>query len=353
MKKIKFACLALSMLGVVASLTSCDRREKVVIWTSTEDYNVALMKEKFAEKFPEYNIIIEEMSTSTIAQRVKAEKEDSSCDIVFCEEYGYMEMLIEAGALDSIEGDYDISRYTEKTVPSTTNKYVLPCLMTGGGVIVNNKVLNDRGLAKPHTYAELLSPAYKDLICMANPTSSGTGYMFYYSLVKAWGEQQAVAYFTALKGNVVDFTSSGSGPVNKLVGEEVAVGFGMISQAVNKINGGNSDLEILFFNQASDPGAPYNLYGNGIVKGKKARTTVIDDVTRNPVKEVMDYLDSYYTNESCSRFYPEPVFKGAVYSVENFPTNIPYADMTGNNLTAKDHLNTVWNETVMANSNNN
>ena len=287
------------------------------------------MQKCFKEKFPSYNVVIEYMSTSNIAAKVIEEGSSSDCDIVFAEEYGYMEKMIEAGVLDSIEGDYDLSRYVDDSVPASVNKYVLPNIKTGGAIIINKKVLEDKGLAKPTSYLDLLDPSYKGLVSMASPKSSGTGYMFLYSLVKAWGETEALTYFDGLTSNILAYTSSGSGPVNALVNREVAVGFGMISQAVTKINDGNKDLEILFFEE----GAPFNLYGNAIVKGKKQRQAV---------KDVMDYLDSYYTNESNKQFYPEPVLKGADYQIANFPTNITYADMAGNNLSAKEALLAKW-----------
>ena len=258
------------------------------------------------------------------------EGSSSDCDIVYAEEYGYLEKMIGAGSLDSIKGDYDLTRYVDDAVPASVNEYVLPALRTGGGVIVNNYVLEQNGLEKPTSYNDLLDPKYKDLVSMASPKSSGTGYMFLYSLVKAWGETEALSYFDSLTPNILAYTTSGSGPVNALVNREVAVGFGMISQAVDKINGGNNELEVLFFEE----GAPCNLYGNAIVKGKKAKTAV---------KEVMDYLDSFYTNESNRLYYPEPVLKNTNYNVANFPENIQYADMTGNNLAAKEALLAKWN----------
>ena len=330
MKSIKFAIAALSLLGMSVSLIACgSSKQKVVIYTSTEDYNMELMKKCFDEQFPNYNVVIEYMSTSNIASKVIEEGASSECDIVFAEEYGYLEKMIAAGVLDNIKGDYDLSRYLDDTVPASVNEYVLPNIRSGGGVIINNYVLQQRGLAKPTSYADLLSPDYRGLVSMASPKSSGTGYMFLYSLVKAWGETEALAYFDSLTPNVLAYTTSGSGPVNALVNREVAVGFGMISQAVTKINDGNSELEILFF----DEGAPCNLYGNAIVKGKKANQAV---------KDVMDYLDSFYTNESNKLYYPEPVLKNTNYNVPNFPTNIVYADMTGNNLEAKEALLAKW-----------
>ena len=330
MRRITRLLCAVLTLGVFLTATACGKKNnKVTIYTSTEDYNMELLQKKLDEQFPKYDIVIEYMSTSNIASKVIEEGSSSDCDIVFCEEYGYLEKMISAGVLDSIKGDYDLTKYTDDAVPASINEYALPCLRTGGGVIINNQVLESRGIAKPTSYEDLLKPEYKGLVSMASPKSSGTGYMFFYSLVKAWGETKALEYFDNLTPNILAYTTSGSGPVNALVNREVAVGFGMISQAVTKITDGNKDIEILFFEE----GAPYNLYGNAIVKGKKANKAV---------KDVMDYLDSYYTNESCRLFYPEPVIKGADYNVANFPTTIKYADMTGNNLTNKEALLAKW-----------
>ena len=330
MKITKSLLFTLLLAGTAFVSTGCSKNNNTVtIYTSTEDYNVALMKKCLGEKFPDYKIVIEEKSTSEIAAQVIEEGSSSACDIVFAEEYGYLEKMIGQGVLDSIKGDYDLSRYLDDTVPASVNEYVLPNIRCGGGIIINKKVLEDRGLTKPTSYNDLLDSSYRGLVSMASPKSSGTGYMFLYSLVKAWGETEALSYFDSLTPNVLAYTTSGSGPVNALVNREVAVGFGMISQAVDKINGGNNELEVLFFEE----GAPCNLYGNAIVKGKKAKTAV---------KEVMDYLDSFYTNESNRLYYPEPVLKNTNYNVANFPENIQYADMTGNNLAAKEALLAKW-----------
>ncbi len=330
MRKIKTPLCLFLMLGTALISVACSSgKDKVTIYTSTEDYNMEFMQKCLDEKFPDYDIVIEYMSTSNIAAKVIEEGESSDCDIVYGEEYGYLEKMIAEGALDSIEGDYDLSRYLEDTVPESVNKFALPTIRSGGGIIVNTKVLADHNLTEPTSYSDLLDPAYNGLVSMASPKSSGTGYMFLYSLVKAWGEAEALTYFDNLTPNILAYTTSGSGPVNALVNREVAVGFGMISQAVTKINDGNNELKVLFFEE----GAPCNLYGNAIVKGKKANKAV---------KEVMDYLDSFYTNESNKLYYPEPVLKNTNYNVPNFPANIQYADMTGNNLEAKEALLAKW-----------
>ena len=329
MKKFKMGLSALALIGASLVSTGCGKGQKVTIYTSTEDYNIEFLQKSLEEQFPKYEIVIESMSTSNIAAKIIEEGEGSDCDIVYAEEYGYLEKMIAEGVLDSIEGDYDLTRYTDDTVTDRTNKYVVPAIRSGGGVIVNTKVLEAKHLAEPTSYADLLAPAYKDAVSMASPKSSGTGYMFLYSLVKAWGETEALAYFDSLAENVLAFTTSGSGPVNALVQEEVAVGFGMISQAVTKINEGNKDLKILFFEE----GAPCNLYGTSLVKGHKANKAA---------KEVLDYIDSTFNDATCAKYYPEVILKGAKYNVENFPENIQYSNMEGNNLAAKEALLAKW-----------
>lgn len=317
MKKILILLCAISLLFVACFATACGEKKPTVnIYTSTEQYNMDYLQKCLNEKFPDYKVVVTYMSTGDIASKVKNEGELSDADIVYAEEYAYLQILIGAGVLDGIAGDYDMTKYTAETVPASMKDYVLPSMKQGGCIVVNKKVLTERGLTKPTSYQDLLDPKYKDLICMPSPVSSGTGYMFYYSLVKAWGEEAALTYFSNLNNNILEFSTSGSTPMNKLVQKETAIGLCMLCTAVEKINAGNTDLEILFF----DEGAPYNLYGNVFVKGKKSRAEV---------KEVMDYLESFYTNEACKLFYPETILEGVTYTMENHPADIYYADMDG------------------------
>jgi iron(III) transport system substrate-binding protein len=103
----------------------------------------------------------------------------------------------------------------------------------------------------------------------------------------------------------------------------------MTAQAVEKINGGNNELEILFFEE----GSPYSLYGSSVVKGKETRTEVM---------EVMDYIVSSYIAESCEAFYPEQIYKDVQFEKPNFPKNIIYSNMDNNTLKQKENLLKKW-----------
>ena len=320
------AMLVCAMLFGCVMLTSCgDDRRKIVIYTSVEDFQIEYMQAKFAEKFPDYNIIIEYKSSGDHAATLKSAGKNAGCQITHNLEYGYAAELAAAGVLADLTGIVDFTKYTSDASLST---YYAPELRNGGAIIVNRTVLEEKGLPVPASYEDLLNPAYKDLISMPNPKASGTGYMFLLSLVNAWGEEAAFAYFDKLSDNVLAFTSSGSGPVNALVGKEVAIGLGMTAHAVQEINDGEN-LEVIFFEE----GSPYSLYGQGIIAGCE---------TDEAVLEVFTYLAGELSEELCASFYPEKIFADKDFTLEKFPQNIPYADMRNNTPERKAELLAKW-----------
>ena len=318
--------LAVAMILGCVMLSSCgDSRKKIVIYTSVEDFQIEYMQAKFAEKFPDYNIIIEYKSSGDHAATLKSAGKNAGCHITHNLEYGYAAELAAAGVLADLNGIVDFTCFTADTALST---YYAPELRNGGAIIVNKTVLEEKGLPMPTSYEDLLNPVYKDLISMPNPKASGTGYMFLLSLVNAWGEEAAFAYFDQLAENVLSFTSSGSGPVNALVGKEVAIGLGMTAHAVQEINDGEN-LEVIFFEE----GSPYSLYGQGIIAGSE---------TDEAVLEVFKYLAGELTVELCENFYPEKIFSDKDFTLENFPQNIQYADMSNNTPERKAELLAKW-----------
>lgn len=323
-KRIITAALALVMLLSMLLCGCGSKKEHILIYTSVEDYVIADMNTRLKEEFPDYDITVEYVSTGNHAAKLLAEGKNTECDISYDLEYGYMEQLAQSGVLADLTS-YDQSIYPADTVVS--DNYLIQCRV-GGAIIVNTELLASKGLAEPTSYEDLLKPEYAGLISMANPKSSGTGYMFYKSLVNAWGEDEALAYFDALTPNILQYTSSGSGPVNALLQGEAAIGLGMTSHAVTQINEG-APLKVLFFEE----GSPFTLYGQSIIAGKE---------TRQCVKEVFDFLVNTYSYELNEKFFPEQIFNDVTFTVENYPENIVYADMSNNTIEEKTRLLDLW-----------
>ncbi|MFR7854013.1 MAG: extracellular solute-binding protein [Acutalibacteraceae bacterium] len=326
-KKLLSVILSALMLVSVAALAGCgSSKEKVIIYTAAEDYRIDHIRSRLSEQFPDYDVTIEYMSTGELAAKLISEGKSSACDIIYDLEYNYLLKLDKAGNLADVSGLCDEAQFTDDTIVS---KNYVPTYRNGGAIILNTDVLKEKGLAEPESYDDLLKPEYKGLISMPNPKSSGTGYMFYKSLVNAWGEEKALKYFDSLTENILSYTSSGSGPINSLIQKEVAIGLGMTPQAVTKINEGRTELKIKFF----DEGSPYCLYGQSIIKGKESKEAV---------KEVFKFLSGKLTEENTEKFCPEKIYKDKNFSVDNFPSDIKYADMSGDTPEAKEDLLAKW-----------
>lgn len=300
-----------------------DSSNKVVIYSGAEEYRNEYFKERLTEQFPDYDIVIEYMPTGNLAAKLAAEGTDTDIDIIYDLDYSYAG-LVEEYLCDL--SDYDQSIHTDDVI-AASGKYMAEC-RNGGAVIINPQVLAAKGLEEPTCYADLIKPEYKGLVSMPNPKSSGTGYMFVKNLVNVWGEEKAFEYFDALAENILQFTSSGSGPVNALVQGEAAIGLGMTAQAVTKINEG-ANLKILFFEE----GSPFSLYGYAMPEGKQ---------NKKAVREVFNFFYTNLVPEDKELFYPEKIYKDLDFAIENYPTNITYGDMSGNTTEEKTRLLENW-----------
>ncbi len=313
--KLKF--LLVIAFGILLTSCSNDKRPSVMIYSTAESFRNEMFQEELDKKFPEYNITIQYIPTGNCAARLKAEGTDIEADIIFESEYTYAEELKD---LFYDLSDYDFSKYLDEMVPE--HKKYATSIRYSGAIIVNEDVLREKGLEEPTSYEDLLDPKYKGLVSMPSPKASGTGYMFLKNLVNVMGEEEAFAYFDKLTYNILQYTSSGSGPVNALVQGEAAIGLGMTFQAVQEINKG-ANLKILFFEE----GAPWTTSVFAIVNGHQ---------DKEGVQEVFCYFFDELVQKDKEMFLPEHIYKDQNTVVENYPTNIVYGDMSNN--TAEERL---------------
>lgn len=325
MKKVFLLLLCgIIIAGVLPACSAAPADDnKVVIYSSDEDYINEYFAGRLKEQFPDYEITIEYLSTGENAAKLKAEGKETPCDIVWGLENGYLDALTDI--LADVSG-YDTSMYVED-MQVGGGKYLVAHRYSGC-IAINTQMLAERNLPAPTCYADLLKPEYKNLVAMPNPRSSGTGYIYLKSLVNAMGEDEAFAYFDQLADNVLQFTSSGSGPINSLVQGEIAVAMGMTSQAVIEINNGQP-FEILYFEE----GAPFTACGYAMIAGKE---------TSKAVKDVFDFFYNTLVQEEKDKYLPEQIFVDQVNTIENYPQPIPYSDMTGNNAAEKERLLAKW-----------
>jgi iron(III) transport system substrate-binding protein len=324
MKKIILSVMAVLLLG---TFVSCKKSgdTSVIIYTCTEDFRTEHMQELLKEKFHNYDITLQVLSTGNTAAKLKAEGTQTEADIILNLETGYMEGLQDILADLS---SFNISAFLPELVPSS--KRFIPWDKSSGAIVINRAKLEGAGLPVPATYQELLNPVYKGLISMPNPKTSGTGYMFLVSLINAWGEDAAFDYFDKLAENILQFTTSGSGPVNALIQGEAAIGLGMTLTAVNAINTRGMAFELFYFAE----GAPSITTSFGIIKGRE---------TRPVVKEVFQFAMTRLVTDDKELYCPEPVMVNQTNNIPNYPRNINYANMDGvYDISLKERLLEKW-----------
>ena len=310
MKKGLILLLLVTLLFTV--LADYGGKESIVICASSEQYRNDAMQEQLTERFPQYNIIVMYMSTGKAAAKVYAEGTGTEIDMLVGLETGYLHKI--SANLADISGRSRL-HYVEGVTPADNGNFWVTWERQAGAMIVNKDILAKYGLEAPQTYEDLLKPEYKGLIAMPDPKSSGTGYFFYKNWVNLWGEEGALEFVDKLYGNLKQFTESGSGPIKLLRQGEVAIGLALTFQAVSEINDGQP-FEIIY----PPEGSPYSLTGTAILEGHQ---------NKEGVQEVYDYIIHDFLIYDKENFSPEIIYEGQTIGLENYPENIPYADMTG------------------------
>jgi iron(III) transport system substrate-binding protein len=92
----------------------------------------------------------------------------------------------------------------------------------------NTELIAKKKLPIPKTWADLLNPAYKGEIQVANPASSGTAYTMVATLVQLMGEDKAFEYMKALHKNISQYTRSGTGPIKAAARGETTISISFV-----------------------------------------------------------------------------------------------------------------------------
>ena len=292
--------------------------ERVVIYTAAEDERIAYLQEELNKQFPETEIVIQSLGTGQLLTKLQAEGSNSDCDIFYDLEVVNAEIILNANPdMFADLADYDFSIYDASVTGYTDrhHKYAVNG-KTYGAFLVNKSVLEEKGLAVPATYEDMLKPEYAELISMPNPRSSGTGYSYYNGMVTILGQEEGLAYFEALNPNIMEYTTSGSAPAKAAVRGDVAIAYGLLWQCVNYANE-NENLMVV----VPDQGLAYDLFTMGMVSGHEEKPAV---------KEVFTYLYNELNKSQCAKFNPDIIYTDMpAAEIPNYPTGFGEITMEG------------------------
>ena len=132
------------------------------------------------------------------------------------------------------------------------------------GLAVNTKVLKDKNLPEPASWADLTKPIYKGQISMAHPASSGTAYTMVatQAFLNNKDIEKTFAYLKLFHANVLQYQKTGAAPARIAGQGEVAIGVVFSHDTVAAIEGGFVDLKVVFPSE----GTGYEIGGEALVK---------------------------------------------------------------------------------------
>ena len=317
------------ILVMMFFVTGCGNKEenRVVIYTNIEENRSQLLQQRVREKFPELDVVIQYMSTGNTAAKIKTEGKNVEADIVLGLETSYMESLKDNFVvLNGLEGIND-DHYLDDINPEDGRYYIWD--QYSASITIDKKYFDDKKWEYPTSYEDLLDSKYEGLIAMPDPKSSGTGYMYYLNVMNLYGEEKGLKYFDDLSKNIVQFTTSGSGPINLLKQGEIAIAMGMTYQGVEEINNG-ADFKVIEF----DTGLLYNTTSIGIIEGKE---------TNKNVRDVFQWVNTEFSLYDKEHFIPGKIFKEQTTQIENYPETVKLSNMTGiDNVATKEKLLEKW-----------
>lgn len=189
--------------------------------------NVVATSEQYKELFDKFgeetNSKIEflSMSSGEVISRIKAEGGEPMADLWFgggidafmaAKEDGILEQYEPEGADKIKEGFKD------------DDNYWISKGITVVGFLVNDEILEEKGLEIPKTWEELADPKYKDEVIMSSPAVSGTNYGAVKGILDLKGEEEGWAYWEKLNENIPFYGKRGKDPQEKTVAGEFGIG---------------------------------------------------------------------------------------------------------------------------------
>jgi iron(III) transport system substrate-binding protein len=116
------------------------------------------------------------------------------------------------------------------------------------GFCSNKASLDTLGVDVPTSWEDLLNPALKGQISVADPATVGTGYMFVWTqVVRNDGDQEAAFdYLAQLNKNILNYEQVASAPIQTAGTGEIAVAIGIASDCQKLIDQGFNDLQITY-----------------------------------------------------------------------------------------------------------
>jgi iron(III) transport system substrate-binding protein len=281
---IRLTLLVLLLLILIAACSTENENEKeneelrrdegeLIVYTTMTSAQARKYLAAFNAEYPGIRVNLAPLSTPSLTERLEREKEKPVADVVWS--FG-VPRLLHAQWNDMLFG-YKPAGY--ERLESQFRDTVSPPSWVGiqGAMnvfCVNPKKIEELGSDEPQSWQELLKPAYKGQIAMANPNTTSTGYATITGWLLLYGETKGWQYMDQLHENIAKYTEGASDPCDMVAAGEVAIGMTYDDYALTLKQKGEA-INVIF----PTDGSTWQLYGVALVKKeeiKPAAKTFLD-----------------------------------------------------------------------------
>lgn len=274
--------------AVVATLLSASAAHALVVYSSVDEENARKLLDAFTESTG-VDVQMVFLSSGPALSRIEAEANRPQADVWFgapsenhilAKERGLTQPYVSQNA-DALTDDFkDKDGYWHAI-------YTNP-LAFG----VRTDILESRQAPVPSSWEDLKNEAYRGLIQMPSPQSSGTAYAMLLTRIEQLGEDAAFQYFKAIAPNVQTYTQSGTAPSGALaIGETpIAIQF---SPGFLKLADEGYPVEVVFPSE----GVGYEVAALSILKGAQnldEAKKLVDWMTSEEGQKALSETKTYF-----------------------------------------------------------
>ncbi|MFT5449364.1 MAG: iron(III) transport system substrate-binding protein [Gammaproteobacteria bacterium] len=302
------AALRVIAMAVLCALSGLLRAETTLnVYTAIEAEDLKKYAQRFNAAHPDVRINWIRDSTGVVTAKLLAEKENPKADVIWG---------LAATSLLLMQGEGLLEAYAPKGLERLDAKFRDKAAVPSwvgmdawvAAICVNTVEIATREIPIPTSWMDLTTPAYKGLVAMPNPNSSGTGFLTVSSWLQIFGQQGGWAFMDALHQNIAHYTHSGTAPCTQAARGEVPIGISFAFRGA-KSKAAGAPLEIVIPSE----GIGWDMEATAIVKGTKKLAAA---------KVLLDWSISEKANEMYNEGYAVVGIPGLAKPVEHFPQNI-------------------------------
>jgi len=259
MPSVAPAFIACLLLFVAAA--SAVAQEVTVLCNYEVDWCEA-MKAAYEKTTGQKAAFIRRTDGESLAQ-IRAEKANPRADVYHAAESASAKALAAEGLLEAYKSPNvpDLHDWAQRVAEE--NKYFQTPIYTGVlGYGYNTELLAKYKMPEPKCWKDLVNPAYKNEIQMANPGTSGTAFNMVSTILQLMGEDDGFKFLAAMNKNVNQYTRSGSAGIRAAAKGETTIGITFLHDSVAQTVQGYPIKTV-----APCEGTGYEIISSAIIKG--------------------------------------------------------------------------------------